>query len=156
MGNKLIPSSRKVLREWRTWGRRFCQNAMSVWHDSSNDMLHMSRKFCDLSLEKNSLKKYNIFDPAVMTCIVHQTKPNQIFSCAINAKLMVCHSALNPVWDLILYLILFFLFHVSGAHLDCKLIWLNTYLQQSKAKHWDDTETFAAWAVDIQALSMNE
>lgn len=65
MGNKLIPSSREVLREWRTWGRRVCQNAMSVWHDSSSDRRPMSRKFCSLTCRRRtSFKKYNIFDPA--------------------------------------------------------------------------------------------
>lgn len=45
MGNKLVPCSREVLGEWRTWGRRFCQNAMSAWHDNGNDMYPTSCKF---------------------------------------------------------------------------------------------------------------
>lgn len=94
MGNKLIPSSLEALWEWRTWGRGFCQNAMSVWHDSSNDMCPMSRKFCSLTcLWKKGLKQSDIFDLAVINCIVakmlHQPKPNEILSCIIKAKLGV-------------------------------------------------------------------
>lgn len=50
MGNKLGPCSREVLGEQRTEGRRFCQNAMSAWHDCGNDMHPTPRLFCSLEL----------------------------------------------------------------------------------------------------------
>lgn len=74
MGNKLDPFSREVLGEQRTWGKRFCQNAMSAWHDCGNDMYPTPCSFGSrgLNLYSTVVNGRKHFDIRVIAHIVTQ------------------------------------------------------------------------------------